>query len=99
MPAPARPAPPVPGGQREHASSQSSGHHHGRGRERGMGSSAGAAQQRGPQQIGDYDLVKTLGTGSFGKVKRECSAIAGCTGASRKDVTKDSCDHGHGLSA
>jgi hypothetical protein len=73
VPAPARPAPPVPGGHREHSASQSSGHHHGRGRERGTASSA--AQQRGPQQIGDYDLVKTLGTGSFGKVKRECPVI------------------------
>lgn len=72
VPAPARPAPPVPGGRREHPSSQSSsGHHHGRGRERGIGSSAGSAQHRGPQQIGDYEIVKTLGTGSFGKVKRE----------------------------
>lgn len=30
------------------------------------------AESSGPQTLGDFDVIKTLGTGSFGKVKREC---------------------------
>lgn len=28
-------------------------------------------RDKGPQTIGDYEIVRTLGIGSFGKVKRE----------------------------
>ena len=71
-PQPARPAPPVP-------SHSSHGHTQSRGRERERTERAEREQRerdRGPQIIGDYEIVRTLGTGSFGKVKRElCSVV------------------------
>lgn len=109
VPAPARPAPPVPGQQhqhhhqqqqqqqqqnhRQHAPSQSSSAHHRR--ERGMGSSSASGQHRGPQPIGDYDIVKTLGTGSFGKVKRKLRGLimqeepSDCRQGGSKDKRED----------
>ncbi|KAK9893270.1 Pkinase-domain-containing protein [Cystobasidium minutum MCA 4210] len=89
VPAPARPAPPVPGQQQQQQDHRQQHHHHhhhqqqqqqqqqqhhrsqhgSSRRDRGMGPSATSGQNRGPQIIGDYEIVKTLGTGSFGKVK------------------------------
>ena len=84
---PARPAPPVPG--------HSHGHNQSRGRERERTERTDREQRdrerdRGPQTIGDYGIVRTLGTGSFGKVKRRFPHVSVetwltmCMGHSRK---------------
>lgn len=92
QPIPVRPAPPVPTGsggaaRREYVP----GHHRTeRGRDRepragtGSRSGAGVEDARNPQVIGDYEIVRTLGTGSFGKVKREL----GCFGEGEGQVRR-----------
>jgi hypothetical protein len=56
-----RPAPPAPGGRgRPSGSSSSTGNH--------------ASAPRQKPRIGQYIVERTLGTGSFGKVKRKCGA-------------------------
>jgi len=64
---PARPAPPVPGG----SGSSSRGRSEHRDREREREREQERERERAPQTIGDYQIVKVLGSGSFGKVKRE----------------------------
>ena len=75
QPVPVRPAPPIPipvpaATRREYVP----GHHRterGRDREPRTGPSGSNGGTAEPQVIGDYEIVRTLGTGSFGKVKRE----------------------------
>lgn len=72
QPVPVRPAPPVPSSQ-THRREYVPGHHRSdrdRGRDREPRPTGGAESGQ-PQVIGDYEIVRTLGTGSFGKVKRE----------------------------